>query len=248
MSEDNQAVPVEEGEATITEVAQVAPELQEAEVVEVKETLEAKVERITLERDTAIADKEKTQKGLVKVKHKERSKAERIREELELTKAKLNEYTGTQAPQQAQPTEQELHRMAEYKVRCDDLVKDEEFLKLHNERAQNSTNPFIENRMIDGVFAQRGVNPAIAKYILTDDDLCDRLGDAEDPFAIIALVEIAKERTKSKKADVPVKVIKPVNAPKATPTQKTNNSANSQTSKPQTTAEWYAQKNAKSKR
>jgi hypothetical protein len=236
MEDENQALP----EATQTEAPQVAPEVKE------EETSEALIERLTKERDEAIQGKEKTQKGLVKMKHKERSRAERIQAELTQAKAELHEYKGTQEQPQAQRTEADYMRMATYKVQCDDLLKDETYQKLNNERALNSTNPFIDNPKIEQTFIDRGISPRIATFILGDDELCERLTDANDSHEIVALLELAKERKKNtNKAPVKVaKTNKPVNAPKETPTQKTNNTASNPTKTNQSTKDWYAQKNA----
>lgn len=243
MSEENQGtVEVVIDTGTSIETTQVAPEGEKVEPI-VEETLEAKYERVTKERDQAIARAEKTQKGLLKVKRKGQSKAEALAQELSQTKSRLHEYTGAEIKEQQQPTQQEQQLNAEYKVRVEDLTRDKTFLKLHNDRAQAGNNPFMENPLIDRVFASRGIDPRIATTILEDDDLCERLGDADDAFEIVALVELAKDRKKNKasKAKEDVKPKKPVNEPKAIPSLKVNNNS-ANTNKAQSTEDWYAQK------
>lgn len=244
MSEENQGT-VDAVIEQPVEAPQVAPEGDKVEPV-VEETLEAKYERVTKERDDAIARADKTQKGLIKVKRKGQSKAEALAQELSQIKGRLHEYTGAEIKEPQPPTQQELQRFAEYKVRVEDLAKDETFLKLHTERTQSGSNPFIANPLIDQVFSSRGINPNIANTILADDDLCDRLIDAEDAYEIVALVELAKDRKKNKaskpKATEEKKVKKPVNEPKSVPSQKTNNNAPIASDVNQSNEDWYATK------
>jgi len=241
MSEDNQAVPVIEEVAPVVEGAQVAP-VDPVETPVVEETHEEIIARITLERDEAVVRAEKSQKGLMKVKRKGQSRAEAISQELASTKAKLNEYTGAQEQPKYEPTEQDRQRNAEYIVRCEDLKKDKTYLALKTERAQAGINPFDENPLIDNVFAHRGINPKVALDILADVELCERLSETEDPYEVVELVALAKERSKNKKAKVETttKATKPVNVPVKTPTQKTNNNAVSSKAKSQSTKDFVA--------
>ena len=136
MSEENQGtVDAVIDTGTSTETTQVAPEVVVDEPIVEEETLEAKYERVTKERDQAIARAEKTQKGLLKVKRKGQSKAEALAQELSQTKSRLHEYTGAEEQPKQQPlSEQQLERVAEYRVRCKELDKDKEFSALFEKK------------------------------------------------------------------------------------------------------------------
>ena len=97
--------------------------------------------------------------------------------------------------------------------------------------------------------AHRGVDPSIVRYILTDDDLMEEFSDTEDSYEIVALLSKAKERAKAQvsKAKEEKKVTKPVNEPKAIPSQKTNNNATSPSAK-RSPKDYYAEFVAKKTR
>ena len=243
MSEENPEAPVIENEAVIAEEGLgVATETLEEAVKEIVESPEEKIARLENEVKAERSKVEKAQKGIVKVKRKNQSKLERALQELNQTKAELNEYKGEQEQPKQQPISAQKHEnIVEYRLKCKQLDKDQDFLTLFEGKRAEGLNPFTENSLINEVMARRGVDPSIVKYILTDEELSEELSDSEDVVEIVALLKVAKEREKysANKPKEPIK--KPVNTPKSIPSLKTNNTS-SGTKVKQSTEDWYAEK------
>jgi hypothetical protein len=250
MSEENPEAPVIENEAeAVEEGLGVATETLEETAEEVVESPEDKIARLENEVKAERAKVEKAQRGIVKVRRKNDSKLKRATLELEQTKAELYEYKGEQAqPKQQQLSEADQMRIAEYNVKCNELGRDKEFNQLYQERVQDNSNPFTENPLIDQVMAHHGVDPSIAKFILNDDELCEELGDSENPYEIMAIIGRAKEREKhlANKPKEPIK--KPVNTPKSIPSLKTNNANSNSAKNYQSNEDWYVSEFLASKR
>ena len=251
MSEENPGAPVIENEAVAVEkgLGVATKTLEEAVKEEVVESPEDKIARLEEEVKAERSNVEKARKGIVKVKRKNQSKLDRAMQELEQYKAELSEYKGEQEKPKQQPiTAREHENIVEYRLKCKELDKDQEFLTLFEGKRMEGNNPFIENPLINEVMARRGVDPSVAKYILTDEELSEELNDSEDVVDIVALLKVAKEREKylANKPKEPIK--KPVNTPKSIPSLKTNNANSNSVKKYQSNKDWYESEFLASKR
>jgi hypothetical protein len=219
--------------------APVEPEVETPS--EPEETPEEKVARLQEENEKLSKGISKQKQRIDKITRKKYEEAEKLQQELEESRKRLQEYTGeeyqqpTTPAQNQTPTREQLKAEIKYDEEVEQLKSNTEVMELMQKRASTSSNPFVNNPLIDQVVRQVGFPLNIVETILKDDDLCDSLSETEDPYRITKLLTKAQVRHElaSNQEEAPPKQKRIAKKPPAKPSGASGNRADVKSMSPE---------------
>jgi len=220
-----------ETEAPVETEAESSPAPEVETLTEPEETLEEKVVRLTEEKEKLSKGINKQKQRIDKITRKKYEEAESYQKQLAESQSRLKEYTGEEYQQPEQPaqnngpTRDQLKAEIKYEEEVEQLKANTEVMTLMQKRADTGSNPFVNNPHVDQVIRQVGFPLSIVETILQDDDLCDELGETEDPYKITKLLTKAQVRHElaSNQEEAPPKQKRSAKKPPAKPSGASGN-------------------------